>query len=187
MFGIAFILYMIRLSAPKGLWYNLRTADPVAHKAAIAYQRRQQKIVETHQRKMDKLLVDKAVREGTTRNPNKLITNLTEIELTKEEIEVLTLGLNHGVALRPREEDILPAIEGLYSRIKDNNLIKSGYMAPERVKNALRSFAWNLIDLEDRHFFNDSKKTRIIKSLRKRAVILKPDKGQGIVLLKKED
>ena len=83
------------------------------------------KIVETHQKKMDKLLVDKAVREGTTRNPNKLITNLTEIELTKEEIEVLTLGLNHGVALRPREEDILPAIEGLYSRIKDNNLIKS--------------------------------------------------------------
>ena len=60
-------------------------------------------------------------------------------------------------------------------------------MASERIKNALRSFAWNLVDLDDRNFYNDSKKTRIIKGLRKRAVILKPDKGQGIVLLRRED
>ena len=283
LFGLCFLLYIIKISAPKGMWYTLRTADPVAHKAAIAYQRRQQrlmkaeldlkfllecrdkklfpthvkwkilkkfkprdrqrhhernlkesistinekirklkpeyqeaesdfrktltwmkftifkisirnntnrmkeKIAETHRKKLDKLLVDKAVREGTTKNPHKLITNLTDITLTNEEVEVLTLGLNHGLALRPREEDILPAIEGLFSRIKESNLIKENYMASERIKNALRSFAWNLVDLDDRHFYNDSKKTRIIKGLRKRAVILKPDKGQGIVLLKKED
>ena len=149
--------------------------------------RMKEKIVATHQKKLDKLLVDKAVREGTTKNPHKLITNLTDITLTNEEVEVLTLGLNHGLALRPREEDILPAIEGLFSRIKESNLIKDNYMASERIKYALRSFAWNLVDLEDRHFYQDSKKTRIIKGLRKRAVILKPDKGQGIVLLKKED
>ena len=60
-------------------------------------------------------------------------------------------------------------------------------MASERVKYALRSFAYNIIDIDDRHFHTDSKRVKLIKSLRKRFVILKPDKGQGIVLLKKED
>ena len=121
------------------------------------------------------------------KNPNKLITNLTDISLTREEEEVLSLGLEQGIALRPREEDVLPAIEGLFHRIKESNVIKSNYMATERVKYALRSFAYNLIDLDDKNFYQDSKKTKIIKNLRKRAVILKPDKGQGVVLLKKED
>ena len=89
------------------------------------------------------------------KNPHRLITNLTDITLTNEEVEVLTLGLNHGVALRPKQEDILPAIEGLFSRIKESQLIKDNYMAPERIKNALRSFAWNLVDLDDRQFYND--------------------------------
>ena len=283
LFGICFILYMMKISAPKGLWYNLRTADPVAHKAAIAYQRHyqrlmkaeldlkfllncrdqklypshvkwkilqkmkprdqqrhhdrnlnqsikdmnqkirtlrpecqrtdmelqsaltwmkykiftfsirrntdrlQEKILLKHQKKLDRLLVNKAVKEGTSKNPNKLITNLTDISLTREEEEVLSLGLEQGIALRPREEDVLPAIEGLFHRIKESNVIKSNYMATERVKYALRSFAYNLIDLDDKNFYQDSKKTKIIKNLRKRAVILKPDKGQGVVLLKKED
>ena len=45
LFGLCFLLYIIKISAPKGMWYTLRTADPVAHKAAIAYQRRQQRLM----------------------------------------------------------------------------------------------------------------------------------------------
>ena len=97
------------------------------------------------------------------------------------------MGLNHGLALRPREEEILPAIEGLFYRLKESNVIKKNYMATERVKYALRSFAYNILDLEDKQFYQDSKRTKIIKNLRKKVVILKPDKGQGIVLIKKED
>ena len=127
------------------------------------------------------------MKEGTAKNPNKLITNLADIELSNEEVEILTLGLNHGLALRPREEEIIPAIEGLFYRLKESNVIKKNYMATERVKYALRSFAYNILDLEDKNFYKDSKKTKIIKNLRKKVVILKPDKGQGIVLIKKED
>ena len=146
-----------------------------------------EKVMQRHQKKLDRLLVEKAMKDGTTKNPNKLITNLTDIELTKEEVDILTLGLNHGLALRPREDEILPAIEGLFCRIKESNIIKSNYMATERVKYALRSFAYNILDLEDKQFYQDSKKTKIIKNLRKKVVILKPDKGQGIVLIKKDD
>ena len=45
MFGICFILYFIKVSAPKGIWYNLRTADPAAHKVAITYQRHYRKVM----------------------------------------------------------------------------------------------------------------------------------------------
>ena len=42
-FGISFILYLLKISAPKGIWFNLRIADPAAHKVAITYQRHHQK------------------------------------------------------------------------------------------------------------------------------------------------
>ena len=60
-------------------------------------------------------------------------------------------------------------------------------MATQRVKYALRSFAYNFIDIEDKHFHKDSKRVKIMKNLKNRFVILKPDKGQGVVLLKKYD
>ena len=189
------MLYILKLSAPKGLWFSLRTADPAARKVAITYQRHQQRLMKAeldlkfllncrdqevypthvkwkilqklkprervrhhkrnlgqsiaemsskirslkaetqgtdtalrsaltwmkysifrisirrntekikeniilrHQKKLDRLLVEKAMKEGTTKNPNKLITNLADIELSNEEVEILTLGLNHGLAL----------------------------------------------------------------------------------------
>ena len=147
----------------------------------------QEKVKERHDKKFDKLIVEKALKDDTKKNPNNLITNLTEEVLSKEETDVLMYGLNHGIALRPREEDILPVIEGFYSKIKDLNAIKKNYMASERIKYALRSFAYNVIDIDDKHFHQDNKRVKVMKSLRKRFVILKPDKGQGVVLLTKED
>ena len=44
MFGITFLLYLLKISARKGIWFNLRTADPVAHKIAITYQRHYRKV-----------------------------------------------------------------------------------------------------------------------------------------------
>ena len=47
LFGICFLLYILKLSAPKGLWFTLRTADPAAHKVAITYQRHQQRLMKS--------------------------------------------------------------------------------------------------------------------------------------------
>ena len=283
LFGICFLLYILKISAPKGIWYNLRTADPAAHKVAITYQRHyrrimkaemdlkflficrdesmypthvkwsilkkmkprerlrhhqrnlkrsitemheklrslrsqsanmdaslknaltwmkykvfkfsisrlidneRRKVKDRHDKKLDRLRVESAVKNGTKKNPNNLITNLTDETLTREETDVLMLGLNHGIALHPREDEILPVIEGLFSRIKDLNIIRNSHMATERVKYALRSFAYNFIEIEDKNFHKDAKRVKIMKNLRNRFVILKPDKGQGVVLLKKED
>ena len=145
-----------------------------------------EKVRQRHEKKLDKLLIEKALKDGTKKNPNKLITNLTDEVLCKDEIEVLTLGIKHGIALRPREEDILPVMEGFFEKVKNLGVIKKNYMATERIKYALRSFAYNLIEIDDKQFYLDSKRSKLMKDLRKRFVILKPDKGQGVVLLKKD-
>ena len=45
----------------------------------------------------------------------------------------------------------------------------------------------NYLDLDDKQFISDSKRLKVLKSLKKDYVLLKPDKGQGIVVLKRED
>ena len=47
--------------------------------------------------------------------------------------------------------------------------------------------AFSLIDLENKQIFKDKKKLDIIKNLRKELVIVKPDKGNGMVLLDAND
>ena len=51
----------------------------------------------------------------------------------------------------------------------------------------IRSYAFNLIDIDDKNIVNDANKIKIIKYVRKTLVIMKLDKGIGIVLLNKED
>ena len=45
-----------------------------------------------HQKKHDNLIIEKRLCDCTQRNPNKIITNLTNITLTQDEISVLELG-----------------------------------------------------------------------------------------------
>ena len=55
-----------------------------------------------HQKKHDNLIIEKGLCDCTQRNLNKIITNLTNITLTQNEISVLELGLKHGILLKPK-------------------------------------------------------------------------------------
>ena len=57
----------------------------------------------------------------------------------------------------------------------------------ERAKNSLRALAFSLIDLDIYQVFKHKKKLEVIKNLCKELVILKPDKGNGIVLIGTND
>ena len=59
-------------------------------------------------------------------------------------------------------------------------------MKRERVKTALRAFTYSYIDIYDKRYSLDKKKINIIKQLREKYTILKPD-GNGIVLMNKVD
>ena len=57
----------------------------------------------------------------------------------------------------------------------------------ERLKNSLRAFTLNILDIDDKNVYLDFKKLKVTKNLRKGVTILKPDKGNGVVLINNID
>ena len=142
---------------------------------------------ERHQRKLDALIVNKKIVEGIKPNPNDLITNLTDIELTDDEVEVLRLGLNHGILTRPHESEMVVIMEDIWDQIESKNLLKDVHFSKPRIQTALRAFTYCYLDLDTHSFALDQRRIKIIRNLHQRCMILKPDKGKGIVLIKKTD
>ena len=73
---------------------------------------------------------------------------MSGVILTAEETEVLMLGLKHGLATRPKESDMIVIVESIWDQLERLDAIKDNYMSKERVKMALRSFAYNYLDLD---------------------------------------
>ena len=65
--------------------------------------------------------------------------------------------------------------------MKDDNISK------HRIKTALKSFTYTYLDLDFKNFGIDQKRTKILRHLRSRCMILKPNKGQGRVIINKKD
>ena len=60
-------------------------------------------------------------------------------------------------------------------------------MKKERVKTALSAFTYSYVDIFDTQFLHDKIKRKVLKQLKQYCVILKPDKGNGIVLINKTE
>ena len=144
-------------------------------------------IQQSHNKKFDSLSKKKQKEDGIEENPNNIICNLTSRTLSNDEYQVLRYGLNHGLATHQKETDILANAESIWDQINRNNVCKESNNHVERAKNSLRAMTFSLIDLENKQVFKDKKKLDTIKNLRKELVILKPDKGSGIVLLNAND
>ena len=56
------------------------------------------KVQQTHKKKLDNLFEKKQQEDGLETNPINIIWNLTSRTLSKEQYEVLSYGLNHGLA-----------------------------------------------------------------------------------------
>ena len=72
-------------------------------------------------------------------------------------------------------------------QIDKKNICKEIQNYVEIAKNLRRALAFSLIDLDNCQVFRDKKKLEIIKNLREKLVILKPDKGIEVVLIKTID
>ena len=78
---------------------------------------------------------------------------------------------------------MLPSMESVCDQFTRNNLLKEKYHSINRTKNCLRTLAFDLIDLDHQKVFKDKRKLQVIKELRKDTVILKPDKGNGVLVM----
>ena len=114
------------------------------------------------------------------------IISETQIKtLSDTEIEILKYGLKHGIATRPSEVEMIVIAENIWDQIEQKGLCNH-FMKRERVKTALRAFTYSYIDIYDKQYSHDKKKI-IVKQLREKYMILKQDKGNGVVLLNKVD
>ena len=116
-------------------------------------------------------------------NPQKLITNFSGYEFSSKEIEILKLGLQHhlGVATHPVESEMIVILEDIWDQIKNVKVIKND-LSEQQIKTALHAFTFNYINADEKQFSIDGKQLKVLKELRKKITILKPDKGQVVVL-----
>ena len=108
-------------------------------------------------------------------------------ELTSEQVEVLKLGLRHGLATRPNSLEMMAVSEDMFDQLDRLNCWKEGFFVQDKVKNSLRSFTYNCLDLDLKEYFIDRKRIRTLANMSNTLCILKPDKGNGVVVLKRSD
>ena len=70
-----------------------------------------------HQKKLDSLIINKRINEGTHKSFNRIITNLSDNELSDNEISVLKLGLKHEILIRPKETEMVVIMENIYDQL----------------------------------------------------------------------
>ena len=78
-------------------------------------------------------------------------------------------------------------MEEVWEQISKKKLVNDNSWSSNRIKTALRSFTYNYLDIDDKRYGLDGKRTKLIRQLKEKFVILKPDKGQGVVLLNIND
>ena len=139
------------------------------------------------EKKFSKILKNAKAFDGTYPNPNVIITNLSSRILTNDEYETLQYGLKHGIAIKPKDTEIFAIVENIYDKIDRKGFCKENQISIQRLKNSLRAFTFNILDIDDKNVYLDSKKLKVIKNLRKDVAILKSDKGNGVVLINNVD
>ena len=120
-------------------------------------------------------------------NPNKIITKLKKINLSNDEISVVELGLKHGVLMRPKEPEIIAIVENVWEQIQNHGILKNDPISKVRAKTALKYFAYNYLDLDVTQFISDNRITKLLRKRKDKCLILKPNKGEGIVLVNRDD
>ena len=119
------------------------------------------------QKKFIKILKDAKVFYEIYPNPNVTITNLSSRVLTNDEYETLQYGLKHGIAIKPKDNEIFAIAEDIYDQIDRKDLCKENQMSIQRLKNSLRAFTLNILDIDDKNVPPVLRKLKVIKNLRK--------------------
>ena len=98
--------------------------------------REEQVIRKRHEKKMQNLRREKRLFDGTRANPNKIIINLTDTQLTNDQYSALQYGLKYGIASQPKDSDLIASAESIWEQINKNGWLKNGFTTVERAKTA---------------------------------------------------
>ena len=136
------------------------------------------KVIETHTRKLRDLTRLKTL----PFQAEETVTNISSVKLTSEQLDVLKNGLTHLICPSYiNRSDVYTCFELIHRSVL-SNIIDKGRTG--RIKATLSQLTHSYI-ASHRPSQSDRKEWKILKSLRrnKNIVILKPDKGNGVVVL----
>ena len=113
-----------------------------------------------HNKKLDGLISHKKEINWINENPNSIITNLSSTTINYEEYKILTYGLNHGIAVSAKQNDILASSEALWDQLERNKCLKENFRSIQRAKNAIRAMSFSLLDMDSKQLVKDKSKTK---------------------------
>ena len=79
------------------------------------------------EKKFSKILKDAKAFDGIYSNPNVTITNLSSRVLTNDECETLQYGLKHGIAIKPKDNEVFAIVEDIYDQIDRKGYQRKSY------------------------------------------------------------
>ncbi len=133
------------------------------------------------EKKLTKLFDGKAKSTATQKNPQNTVRNFSSYALTAEETYILSFGLDHHIESKMNPNKIKTEFEAMY-----HHLEKKFQDLPSHEKDALKSkvrrTCENYINIPSKSQYEET-----IKNLtrNKNIVILRQDKGRGVVLMNK--
>ena len=83
--------------------------------------------------------------------------------------------------------EVIAAAECEWNQLERQNLLPKDYIKQQRIRHSIRALGCDFLDFDDKRLHDDHKRIKILKELNEKYAILKPDKGNGVVLLKKVD
>ena len=116
-----------------------------------------------HEKKLDVLIINKHIMDGIKPNPNKIVTNLANFELSADEVSVLRLDLKHGLLVRPKESEMIAVVEDVWNQIIQRNALIDKHFAKHHIQTALKSFIYSYLDLDSKQFLNGQKHINTIR------------------------
>ena len=105
-----------------------------------------------------------------------------QLVINNEKYEILTYGLNHGIAVL-KKQNIVASNEALWDQLKRNKYLKENFRSIQRAENGICAMSFSLLDMSSKQLAKDKSKINILNNLLKDVVLLKPDKSNGIVLV----
>ena len=125
---------------------------------------------------------------GDQRIAHEHIVNLAGIELTEVEKDVLCRGLKFGIPPRFQKEDVLAEFELAWHRIPKETLTDEKQQeCKSRLSGLAQRFVNTRIDRTGFHLTREHLTAIGQLKRNKHVIITRPDKGNGVVLLDRED
>ena len=82
---------------------------------------------------------------------------------------------------------MIAIVKNVWQQIEKHNILKDDQISKVRAETALRLFTYNCLKLDIKQYFSDIKMNKVLQNIKQKCLVLKPNKGQGIVLIDKTD